>query len=159
MIELPFEKFIWIYFKKEFKEYKDMIDIKDSKNENMICIGVSNQLPYMTELEKQIDNLNYQIIESPPTNLKELAHGTQVVVLAALELERIIENLYHEFGLSNQLRRIKHLNNNSCLIVGPIDVELWMSKKEESFNRQHQPELTKLQSSAVKFIERYGRNH
>lgn len=61
-----------------------MIEIKDSKNETTICIGVNNQLPILNELEKQIESLNYQIMESPPSNLKELFEGAPFVVLSPL---------------------------------------------------------------------------
>lgn len=153
-IELPFEKFIWIYLKKEFKQYKDMIDIKERKNQNTICIGVNNQLPILNELEKQIETLSYYILETPPSNIKDLIEGTPIVVLFQLELERIMENLYHQFGISNQIRRIKHFNTNSCLVVGPVEVEYWLNKKEQQFDREARPEFPKLRINEIKLIER-----
>lgn len=41
MIEVQYEKFIWMYLRKEFQSLKKSLEVKENKNENTLTLYIA----------------------------------------------------------------------------------------------------------------------
>ena len=90
--------------KDSFKNFKKSIEIKDNKADRCLTIIIKKEIPELADLEKEIDSLMFFYKPTLPQLLDE--HNKRLV-LSPLEVEKITELVYHEFGLTSFAKELR----------------------------------------------------
>lgn len=99
-VEISYEKFIWFYLKDSFKKFKKSLDIKENKLERCLTIVIKNNIQELNDLEREIETLTFFYRPTKP-KIPFSENSSKILALSSLEIEKITELIYHEFGLTN----------------------------------------------------------
>lgn len=62
IIEMSYEKFIWLYLQKGFKELRPLIELKERKADQRVLMSLPSTYSDLGQLEKRLDQVSHVVM-------------------------------------------------------------------------------------------------
>lgn len=81
---------------------------------------IKNDIPELNDLEKEIESLTFSYRPRRP-RIVEPNSDSKIIILSTLDIERITELIYHEFGLTSFAKELRR-KMSGFLVISSVDI-------------------------------------
>ena len=115
---MSYEQFIWFYLHPTFAKIKNSLDNKEKKGQSVVTVVFKEDSSIFMDFDKDIRSLDHRYCEET-IHISDKEKG-KMLAFSTLELEKVTELIYHEFGLPNLVREVRG-KGNKYFVVGPSE--------------------------------------